>query len=31
MENWIDVFEYHIDEKDKMEWLFKLLEEETTV
>ena len=28
MENWIDVFEYHIDEKDKMEWLFKLLEEE---
>ena len=28
MENWIGVFEYHRDEKDTIEWLFKLLEEE---
>ena len=28
MENWVKVFEYSLKEKDTVEWLFKLLEEE---
>ena len=28
MENWTKVFEYSLKEKDTVEWLFKLLEEE---
>ena len=28
MENWIGVYEYNRDEKDSIEWLFELLEEE---